>query len=211
LETVPYDFAVYLRDRWSNYSDTVTSSVTPWFEEFIPKTGWTEITLPDSPTPDMFVSNYYLARIWDGQYGPYSLHTLENTPLPQIFTWDLTKTVSLSRFKLWPRTGATDAADDRWKRGHPREFEFYGSTQYPEGNETDVWLPLGRFECVKPSPGTQITQEDIAFADEGIDFDFEVFPEVRYIRLKVLTTFFDAPLFSTVDISEISFWGKVLD
>lgn len=82
----------------------------------------------------------------------------------------------------------------------------------------DSWIPLGRFECVKPSgPGTQITQEDIAFADAGIEFEFGVtdfapnpFTPVRYIRFRTISTYANAS-FSTVHIVELSFWGEIVN
>jgi hypothetical protein len=80
------------------------------------------------------------------------------------------------------------------------------------------WIPLGRFESLKPSgPGSQITQEDIAFAQEGIEFEFgvtdfapEPFTPVRYIRFRTIATYAYAS-FSTVHILELSFWGELID
>ena len=213
LDSIPYDFAVYLRDRWNNRSDTIYSSLTPLFEEFIPKNTWRDYTLPG----DAFVGWYAfpLTNLWDERYGSSGEYHTEATPLPALTTWDLGVTVKLSRLKLWPRY----SSDDRWKRGHPKVFEIWGANTppNPDGSLDGNWIPLGRFECVKPSgPGQTITQEDIDLAEAGIDFDFEVsdfapdpYASVRYIRLRTLSTFNNTNL-SIVSIQELSFWGNIV-
>lgn len=213
LDPEEYEFAMYIRDRWDNYSDTVTALVTPWFEEFIPKATWNDYTLPGDIPP--VNSSYPITRIWDENYDVDGFHGLETQQLPHNLTWDLGRTVKLSRLKYWPR----NHTDDRWTRGHAKIFEIWGSVSpNPSGEMDDSWIPLGRFESLKPSgTGTQITQEDIAFAQEGIDFDFEVtdfapepYTPIRYIRFRTITTYANAS-FSTVHVLELSFWGELIN
>ena len=220
LDSIPYDFAIYLRDRWDNLSDTLKASVTPWFEQFIPTSTWREYTLlGDAPPID---ASYVVSKIWDGQYGGpmgggVNYHSDEQLTLPQIITWDLGVKVQLSRMRLYPRNHS--GGDDTWTRGHPRVFEIYGSLAPSSSGALDeTWLPLGKFECVKPSgEGTQITEEDYAYALAGIDFDFEesdFAPDpntpVRYIRFRTLTTYANT-LISPVSIQEIMFWGTIVE
>jgi hypothetical protein len=204
---------MYIRDRWGNFSDTVISTVTPWFEEFIPKATWTEYKLPGDMAP--INTSLTMPNMWNGTGTGNSFHGMETTALPAVFTWNLGVTVKLSRLKLWPR----DHNDDIWKRGHPRIFEIYGSlSPTATGELDDSWIPLGRFESLKPSgPGAQITSEDTAFAKEGIDFEFGVtdfapdpFVPVRYIRFRSVWTYANLP-FSTTSIGEISFWGEFIN
>jgi len=215
LDTIPYKFAVYLRDRWNNLSDTIEATLRPWFEEFIPKSTWREYYMDDDAAT---VGNYGANRIWDEQYNAlqYNYQSLD-LPLPQLITWDFGVTVRLSRFKFWPRNYTN--GDDRWARGHPRIFELYGSlAPTPDGSLDESWIPLGRFECEKPSgPGLQITQEDIDFALEGIDFDIEAsdfapnpYSEIRYIRFRTIATFYNTNI-SPVAIQEMSFWGTIVE
>ena len=213
LDSVPYDFSVYLRDRWNNFSDTISATVTPWFEEYITKNTWVEYNLPGDIQP--INGSYPLRAIWNETYTGTGFHGLETAPLPHTLTWNLGKQVKLSRMKLYPR----DHVDDRWKRGHPRIFEIYGSNNpNPDGSLDESWIPLGRFECEKPSgPGTTITQEDIDFAMAGIDFDFVVndfapdpYAAVQYIRFRTISTYANAS-FSTTSILEVSFWGVLVD
>ncbi|MDR1153974.1 MAG: DUF4959 domain-containing protein [Bacteroidales bacterium] len=207
------EFSVFFRDRWENYSDTIIAAVTPWFEEFIPKNTWKEYTLPGDHPP--VSTNYFLGRIWDENYVNDGFHGNENFQIPSNLTWDLGQTVKLSRLKLWPRKNT----DDRWRRGHPRIFEIWGSVLPGAGGDIDdgTWIPLGRFESLKPSGnGTQITQEDVDFAEAGIDFDFVVsdfapnpYTPVQYIRFRTISTYKNSA-FSTVHILELSFWGELI-
>lgn len=211
LDSIPGNFAVYLRDRWNNFSDTVSARLTPWFEEYIVKGSWSDYTLPGDIPP--VNSGYPITRIWDEVYTTDGFHGMETQLLPHTLTWNLGEVVKLSRLKYYPRRHG----DDRWKRGHARIFEIYGSKNppNPDGSMDDSWIPLGRFTCVKPSgEGSTITQEDIDFSDNGIDFDFEVsdfapnpYAEVQYIRWRTVSTYAFAS-FSTVHIMELSFWGN---
>ncbi|MFB2117794.1 DUF4959 domain-containing protein [Parapedobacter sp. 2B3] len=213
LDPEEHEFAMYIRDRWGNLSDTVTAEVTPWFEEFISKATWNAYTLPGDIPP--VNSGYPTTRIWDENYDQDGFHGLETQMLPHNITWDMGRTVKLSRLKYWPRKHS----DDRWKRGHAKVFEIWGSVSpNPTGELDDSWIPLGRFESLKPSgSGAQITQEDIAFADEGIEFEFGVsdfapnpFTPVRYIRFRTVSTYANAS-FSTVHVLELSFWGELIN
>ena len=215
LDTIPYEFGVYLRDRWNNFSDsTIVGGLTPWYEQYIDKSTWSEYPLPGDHQP--LNAALTLPRIWDESNTTLDgFHGMETHLLPSILTWDLGRVVRLSRFTFWPRGGL----DDIWKRGHPRIFEIWGSlSPNISGALDDSWIPLGRFESLKPSgDGTQITQEDIDFGRAGIEFDFEETDfapvpqaEVRYIRFVTRATYAYASV-STVSILKISFWGIYTD
>ena len=216
LDAVPCEFAVFIRDRWNNVSDTIQDIVTPWFEEYITKP-WFEYNLPnDIPTIGF---DYRISRIWDEEWGTqdgfHGLEVDETSRLPHTITFDFGKVVKLSRMRYYPRNNP----DDQWKRGHAKVFEIYGSATPPDPTGSMIgWIPLGQFECEKPSgPGLQITGEDIAFAVAGIDFDFvvsdfapEPYTPVRYIRWRTVSTFANTA-YSTIHILELSFWGEIIN
>ena len=213
LDTLQFNFGVYCRDRWENYSDTVYASLKPWFEEFIPKNTWSIFALPGDPG---VVSGFPLSNMWNGVTGLVAgnnYHTLD-VPLPTTATWNLGQTVVLSRFQIWPRNHPN--GDDMWVRGHPKVFELYGSmAPNSDGSMDDSWTPLGRFEIVKPSGDGPVTQDDINASVAGFEFDFEVnefapdpFVQVRYLRLRTLSTYANTTI-SPVSIKEISFWGII--
>ena len=214
MKTKPYDFAVYFRDRWYNYSDTTVARLTPWFEEFIPKGTWKENSLPGDVAA--YSTTYRLSNLWDEDYGPSSgnFHSTETTPLPNVITWNLGMVVKLNRFKFWPRNQA--AMDDMWKRGHPKVFELYGSlSPNPNGALDDSWTLLGKFESLMPSGGETPTKEDYDFGLAGIEYDFietddvpDPYTSVRYLRWRTIWTYQNAGI-SPVSINEISFWGQI--
>ena len=214
LDPIEYEFSMYIRDRWGNLSDTLTATSTPWFEEYITKNTWQGYTLPGDHQP--INSSFFLSRMWDDNFDNDGFHGNESTQLPSNLTFDLGKTVKMSRMKYWPR----NHLDDRWRRGHAKIFEIWGSNlPGPGGDINDgTWIPLGRFESLKPSGnGTQITEEDISFAQAGIDFDFQVsdfapepYTPVRYIRFRTITTYANMA-FTTIHVLELSFWGEVVE
>lgn len=211
LDTVPGNYSVYVRDRWNNLSDTIAANLTPWFEEFIEKDSWREVQLPGD-APALNPNQQKFDNMWDEDYTDHNngAYFSESLPLPQTITIDLGKVVTLSRMKMWPR----NVADDRWKRSHAKVFEVWGSVNpNPDGSYDESWIPLGKFECIKPTSGETITAEDIAYAQAGIDYDFEVsdfasdpYIPIRYIRVKTLETYAGTSI-SNVSYQEFSFWG----
>ena len=213
MDTIPYNLGVYVRDRWNNRSDTVPAILTPWFEERIPSITWTENHLPGDA--ERYTATFPVSDIWDNKFDENDCFLSELKVVPVTFGWDLGKKVQLSRFKYWCR-GALPT--EQWRRWHIKVFEIYGSNApNPLGIWDDSWIPLGRFECVKPTPGVIITQEDIDFSFAGIDFDFvasdfapEPFTPVRYLRWKVLSTF-NGTKETHVAVGEVQLWGKIVE
>ena len=86
-----------------------------------------------------------------------------------------------------------------------------------DGIWDDSWIPLGKFESIKPSGiGTPITADDIAFATAGIDFELEEnefspnpFVPVRYIRFKLIENMRGPVSAGSTQIKQISFWGII--
>jgi hypothetical protein len=186
----------------------------------IPKNTWAEKILPG----DIGVlsgSGTALRYIWSVNLtSGTNCYFSGELPLPQIFTWDLGVTVMMDRMKLYARAAF---ADDVWKRAHPKIFELYGSAVIPNSDGSlNGWKPLGRFECIKPSPWPTITAEDIAYAKAGMDFNFVADNDasfaakpsapVRFIRFRTIETFLPAapPVASPVSIQEITFWGSMV-
>ena len=209
LDSIPYSFAVYFRDRWKNLSDTLITTVKPLYEEEITKNTWREFPLPDDAPP--LNTRYRVGNIWNEDLaGGNSIFFTENQPLPAMITWDFGKTVMPSRLKFWPR----NHPDDLWKRGNLKVFELYGSmAPNADGSLDDSWRPIGRFECEKPTPGTFVTQEDIDAHLAGFEYDIVVddfatnpFVPIRYMRLVVVSTYNNTSI-SSIGIQEISFWG----
>ena len=211
LNTNSYTFGVYIRDRWNNISDTIIiDGLSPWFDEEIVKGNWSPLSLPSIYEHAPLNSGFGLQYMFDGVVTQTGYHGAEQHVLPSYLTWDLNTVVCLSRMRFFPR----QYVDDRWARGHPYRFEIWGSLAYnPNGDLDDSWIPLGSFISEKPSGPGPVTPEDVAAANNGLEFtfdisDFALNPQapVRYIRFVTRETYAFRPV-STVSISEIDFWG----
>jgi len=182
----------------------------------IPKNTWTQYVLPG----DIGEVNgsLIMPNIWDGNTTGNGFHTLENQPLPVMFTWDMGIMAKLTRMRVWPR----DNADDIWRRGHPREFEIYGSLDpNPDGSLDASWTLLGHFEIVNPNPAIAEPWADasmVALARAGFEFEFvpnelvTTAPPCRYIRFYAISNFRgeSEPQTTPISITEITFWGRLV-
>ncbi|RXF71699.1 DUF5000 domain-containing lipoprotein [Arcticibacter tournemirensis] len=209
LESEPQKFAMFVRDRWNNRSDTLFKTLTPKFEVEIPKTTWTALVLPTDQTA-LAEPGFVLSNLWNkviGIPGTGANYASSNSStLPQWFTIDLGKKVLMSRFKMF-----MDAADGHCYVGSGvKRFELWGSNSPDTDGGWTQWQLLGTFETFKPSglPLGQATAEDTNYASIlGCDYGFDNQPPaVRYLRWKTLETYASP---GQVVIAEISLWGQV--
>lgn len=198
-------FAVFLRDRWNNKTDTLIKELTPLYEELIPKNLFKVLRLPtDTYTP---AESYVLENVFDGRIYWDGLFASSNaSKIPQWFTLDLGQKVVLSRFK------EHQLNSDHFYRGSAlKAFELYGSNDPDPDGGWNNWILLGSFHSFKPSglPLGQTSQEDYDYAAfNGEDFDFEnLVPAVRYIRLKATESYSSA---GQITIAELTFWGQIV-
>jgi hypothetical protein len=198
-------FAIYLRDRWNNRSDTFVKVLTPLYEELIDKNTFKGIALPsDAALLDI---GKKVDILFDGitnlQANLYA--TLSTNTIPQWFTFDMGKTVVISRFKAFHRKNYAYAANV------PEIFELWGSNSPNiNGSWDSSWQLLGKFNSFKPSglPSGKLSTDDVDYAVvNGEDFEFKVIPPaVRYVRFKTLKTYGDI---GQVVLSELTFWGEI--
>ena len=182
----------------------------------LPKNTWTQFSLPGDIGE--VNASLIMPNIWDGNTTGNGFHTVENQPLPCMFTWDMGFMAKLTRMKVWPR----DNADDIWRRGHPRVFEIYGSLDpNPDGSLDGSWELLGHFEIVNPNPQIAEPWGDasmVAIARAGFEFEFVPLaslmtsPSCRYIRFYAISNFRGASEEQTtpISITEITFWGRLV-
>ncbi|WP_409966008.1 DUF5000 domain-containing lipoprotein [Mycovorax composti] len=202
--SVPRLFGAVIRDRWGNYSDTITETITPIFEEMIPKDQFRIVALPTDVAGGHANASWTLDKLWDGNYGSGSapFHTRPGSGIPQWFTIDMGRLCYLSRYKFYHRYGTQYV----YQLGAPRKWEVWGSATAPDPSGSwNGWIKLMDCESYKPSGEGPITAEDATFASEqGEDF---VFPEqipVRYLRFKINETW---GYLDYIYIAELTFWG----
>jgi hypothetical protein len=203
-------FAVYVRDRWDNHSDTAYAELTPIFEQQLDKTKFKEVKLPT----DTYVQHCCgtgMINLWDNSWNSGNVfHTKPGTGLPQWFTFDLGANVSLSRFKFYHRLGGgQQATDGAYTGGDPQIFELYGSNDPNQDGSWDSWTLIGEFQSIKPSGSPQgtVTTEDFQYAVvDGEEFDIPLgTPKFRYLRWKT------NKVWGALDhhyISELTFFGS---
>lgn len=212
-------FAVQIRDRWDNYSDTIKSVQTPLFEEELDKSLFKRYELPGDNLTSYPHPNYYFENLWDGIVGDQGWHT--GDPQKPIYcTIDLGVTAQLSRHTLWHRLGQMS-----WYYAHfnPKKWTVWGTNEiksvssadeeayWIDGGFKEDWFKLCEWDVEPPSGQMDLTPEDIAYADKGFEADMplEIEP-VRYIRFHIEETYAGGKNPDAVNFSEVSFWGKVI-
>ncbi|MCL3781351.1 DUF4959 domain-containing protein [Prolixibacteraceae bacterium JC049] len=197
------EFAVYVRDRWDNYSDTLKGAFTPWFEEELDKEKFKAVFLPN----DAEKTGHLLSRVWDDiiSEGKGFWHTNQEE-LPIKCTIDLGQKVKLSRYKIWQRPGAF-----YYTHNNPKVWEIYGSNEPGATGELDdgTWTKLVADESFKPSGDGPVTNEDKEYADRGEEFEFPLdAPEVRYLRFVMYENWSGGNI---AQMGEMSFWGQIVE
>ena len=197
------DFAVFLRDRWNNRTDTIFEKLTPIFEKELDKSRFRSITLPTDVAVGWGLS---IPNLWDNVVAAegYMWHSTD-APMPMHFTFDLGVEAQLSRFVLWQRQG-------QWifNHGNPKRYELWGTTNPPVNGSWDNWQLLA--SCVSEKPSKQPlglnTAEDVAAAARGEETNIALdAPKVRYIRVKILEPWV-GPGGLASHISEMTFYGN---
>lgn len=192
-------FGVYIRDRWENYSDTVFATLTPLYEMQLDKTKFKSFPLPtDDWQANQNTPSRHMGKLWDGNLTPNDNHYYGPfTSFPSSFSFDLGAQYALSRMIFYPN-GFTST---------PRFFELYGSNNPSPDGSWESWTKLMDGELVKPSglPPGQHTEDDLAYANAGIDYEFPIGTEkYRYLRFRTLSVWVGQ--FSA--IKEITLYGN---
>ena len=185
LDTLSKKFAITIRDRWLNYSDTIYKTITPLYETVIPKSGYKGVTLP---TDVGLHSSTSLAGMWDGDTNGWPRVTMTSSAVltPQWITIDLGVKATLSRMVLWDYPEYLNGRT-YFYGGNLKQFEVWGSDNPPSDGSFNNWVKLGTFNAVKPSgsPYGVNTAEDVEVGQAGLNYTFDLgTPKVRYIRIK---------------------------
>ena len=211
-EAARTEFAIYVRDMFGNTSDTLKTTMTPWFEQALDKKLW--VGMPKSAK---FAVHSYgsqsMTVMWDGIYNLDNnvYYLTENAARDEpYFAIDFGKVSKLSRFRYWSRY------DYIFKLHSPKTIAIFGtnSSAVAANAESDdsEWTLLGEFESTRPSGlpgGADATAEDRAYADAGEEFEFPLdAPEVRYIRFKSRISWTKT---RAVFVSELAFWGAPIN
>ena len=215
LNPTPTEFAIFIRDIYDNYTDTLFTTLTPWDEQKLDKKLFKGMTLASFFTLSSYGSSN-MGVLWDDVSTNINTNTtmyyVNTTTTEKIFiTFDLGVSAKLSRFKFWGRTA--------WyfNLHHPKEIEIWGTNDATVANgDRDSftgWKLLTSGISTKPSgpdvlADNLLTSEDRALAAAGEEFEFPLeAPVSRYIRFRCLRTWTDS---KSMFIGELTFWGNVV-
>ncbi|MGY5354479.1 DUF5000 domain-containing lipoprotein [Wenyingzhuangia sp. IMCC45467] len=200
------NFALTVNDPCGNTTDVIKATLTPLFEIEIPKNDFADLRLPSDSRS--LRSKNPITHIWDGVINSNSnfwASDQNQDPMPKWISLDFGEKYILSRLKMWQR------GNEEYTDGNlPTDWEIYGSNNPNPDGSWDSWTLIDRFgRPYKPSglPHKQRTQEDIDYAQAGLDYEFITVPDgYRYYRLKFYETYGNGAF---VIISEMTFFGKV--
>lgn len=202
LPSKPTVFAVYIRDRWNNRTDTVFKTLTPIFEKELDKAKFKEVVFPTDIGG--YGNGLVVSNIWDKKINADNSmwHSRGDAGMPMHISFDLGVTAKLSRFVLWQRPGQYI-----YNHGNPKRYEVWGATNPPADGSYNNWVLLKSCVSVKPSgqaPGIN-SQDDVAAAAKGEEWNVPLTaPKVRYIRVKILENWIGG---LQAHIAEMSFYG----
>jgi hypothetical protein len=206
---VKRNYGFVVRDRWLHYSDTLFLSLTPIFEQLLPKSAWSNFLLPQDATILNNGGLTSVSYIFDGNFHPgwpQCLFTVENASSSQMVTLDLGKSHLLSRMLVNPYM---EVGNNYYVRGNVKDFEIWGSNSPNlNGNLDATWTKLITCHVVKPSgsPYATETTDDQTLAYNGWPFDFPSGQSAyRYLRIRSIFNWQGSYF---INIAEFTLWGN---
>lgn len=219
LKNEKTNFALYIRDKYDNISDTLYTELTPLYEEQVETDTFRPYRLQNDAKEYKDQWNISMEYLWDGYYsqdynnpyldstpGAYLNYSIDcgNTIEPQWITFDMGKLVKVSRFRVHHYWRFIMSGCRKWEMwGRPDEPPYDGSI--------DGWVKLCDMELVKPSglPGEQTGPGDVeaweAGTSENADPDA---PAIRYVRIRAIE---DWNGFANFTASEVIVFGQVVN
>ncbi|KDN56620.1 galactose-binding protein [Flavobacterium seoulense] len=208
FEAVPQDFAIVVRDKWLNYTDTLYTKIEPFFEQLMPKSGFTGIHLANDTK---VIGTYPVSNLFDGQFLEYwgSYFTDRTVDVGNhLVTFDIGKTTKLSRLRIWNFSEPIGGQRLYYYLGAMKKFRIWGSNTLNDGTLDSNWTLLGEYEIKKPSglPYGQENNDDLLAARDGADYEVSLDkPAVRYLRIECLENWIGGKFMA---VSEVHVYGN---
>ncbi|TDD93835.1 DUF4959 domain-containing protein [Flavobacterium cellulosilyticum] len=207
FDTIKQQFALVVRDRWLNKSDTLFQEVKPIYETLMPKSNYAAIHLAND---SKVIGTYPVKNLWDGQFLEYwgSYFTDRTIDVGNhLVTFDVGKVTKLSRLKLWQFSEPIGGQRLYYYLGAIKKFRIWGSNTLNDGNLSG-WTLLGDFDIKKPSglPYGQENNDDLLAAIDGQDFEISIdMPAVRYLRIECIENWSGGQFMA---VSEVQVYGN---
>lgn len=223
LDTISYEFQFTVRDRWLNYTDTVTINVKPKFEKLLDNSKYSSLSYNGDAPPNPRCKG--ITGMWDGDIlnWPNVLQTTTDyTPTqPHVITFSIGQLAQISRVKIWDYPEYDQTGRPYYVAGALKEFEIWGCSTPAdvllpdvgvESDSTNPWVLLGTFTSVKPSglPYGEMNEEDLQAAEAGFDWNCNTanIPEVRYLRIRCIKNYLGTTFMA---IAELQVYGGKKD
>tara|TARA_R110002050_G_scaffold59259_2_gene132596 strand:+ start:44418 stop:45623 length:1206 start_codon:yes stop_codon:yes gene_type:complete len=207
FDTISQNFALTIRDRWLNVTDTLYTEIKPLFETIMPKSDFVGVNLSNDAE---VICCYPVSNLWDGEFlqywGSYFTSRTIDTK-DHLVTFDIGKKTKLSRLKIWQFSEPIGGQRLYYYLGAMKTFRIWGSNELNDG-DLSGWTLLGDFEVKKPSglPYAQETNEDLLAAQDGADYEISFdMPAVRYLRIQCLDNWAGGDFMA---VSEVQVYGN---
>lgn len=207
-DTISTNYSVRLRDKWSNYSEVKSKTLTPIFEVKLDRTKFRAL---GAEFADRVGTIGNIPRLWDDNFSDNAI-TDGKTVAPWYASFSIGDVpVRLSRVVVWQYAWANTMNYGHYYAGNNmRRFELWGSND--PTTDMSGWVKLQNSEIIKPSGlpigvgRDNMSNEDFELAhDKGHEFTIPLdAPAVRYIRLVSLEGFETNDLATP---SELHFYG----
>ncbi len=208
LDSVSYDFQIYVQDVWGNSSDTLENTLKPLYEELVNRKKIKKIDLPGD-----FGESYSgrdIDKLFNGVVGSGDGNRFQTLgkPLPILFTIELPEPISLSRIIMWQ-----SEIVGLYNSSNVRKFNVYGTNDPSLDGSLESWTFIREFESIKPS-GLGIgstTSEDVEKTKKGEIYQLhEVIAKYKFLRFEVTETWNGLTIGDegTVIIEEMEIYGN---
>lgn len=216
LSSVERKYALYVRDKWDNFSDTIYDNLTPLFEEIIDKTKFRKVILQNDGPVYEGQGHIQMENLWDGLYSrsfgdPHAGNGTnwknfstrnEGSTEPCTFTFDMGAVAELNRMRV----------NNYWQYQNKgaKKYQVWGRKDAPqEDGSWDGWIMLGEFDMEKPSGLPADTDQfgpgDAEAWEAGQETEFDEFAgPVRYVRIRAIE---DWQGFANFCAAEITLYG----
>jgi len=204
---LPRVFGCVIRDHWDNATDTIypPEIITPLLE----------VKFDKKPMRIMKLGTDANFSNWEG-IDEYIIDDNKDTfghspngSVPAAFTVDLAAMVKMSRFVFFNRW----FNNSYYSWGNPKTFDVY-ICNVPTPSSSGVWSEWTKImSCtqIKPSgsPGTTMTDDDLAAAQAGFEFEMDLdLPPIHYLRFVVTSTWEST---SYTHPCELDFYGVYVE
>lgn len=209
FQAVPQDFAIVVRDRWLNYTDTLFTEITPIFEMLMPKDKMNPLTLPNDAA--LIASHTEVRDLFNGgtlnwQDTFFTSRTIDVGN--HLVTFDIGTKTKLSRLKIWQFSEPIGGKRLYYYMGAMKKFRIWGSNTLNDGTLDTNWTLLGEYEIKKPSglPYGQENNDDLLAARDGADYEIALDkPAVRYLRIECTENWIGGKFMA---VSEVNVYGN---